>query len=162
MMRLLKAVAMLFLAMVLFSPLSLRGNELQDNNGDTTVVYVYNIFVEIARPAWRTTLEAFSEAASLGADYILLHINTYGGVVDIAGFSMLQHSTTPSPTPGFYLPSESCRHTKRMLEQFSNSTIQQSKSMSNKISSVEVFLRIFLTKMLPSHSNIVILKVDNH
>lgn len=47
-------------------------------------VYVYNIMEGINKPAWRITQQAFTEAASVNADYIILHINTYGGLVDVA------------------------------------------------------------------------------
>jgi len=48
------------------------------------LVYIFEIRKEIAKPAWRITQEAFEEALSLGADYILIHINTYGGMLNIA------------------------------------------------------------------------------
>lgn len=98
----LKAIVMLIPAIIIFSSLSGRGNELKDDgNGDTTTVYVYDIFEEIARPAWRTTLQAFSEAASLDADYILLHINTYGGVLDIADSIRTKIINSSIPVIGF-------------------------------------------------------------
>ncbi len=51
---------------------------------DENIVYVFKIMDQIAKPVWRTTLKAFEEAVSVKADYILLHMNTYGGQVDIA------------------------------------------------------------------------------
>ena len=48
------------------------------------LVYVFEIRKEIAKPVWRLTQEAFKEAMSLKADYILIHVNTYGGMVNIA------------------------------------------------------------------------------
>lgn len=48
------------------------------------LVYIFEIRKEIAKPAWRITQEAFKEAVALGADYILIHINTYGGMVNVA------------------------------------------------------------------------------
>ncbi len=48
------------------------------------LVFVFNIDNEIAKPIWRTTQLAFAEAESLKADYILIHLNTYGGRVDVA------------------------------------------------------------------------------
>jgi membrane-bound serine protease (ClpP class) len=57
--------------------------------GDTVstskgLVYIFEIRKEIAKPVWRITQEAFKEAVALHADYILIHLNTYGGMVNIA------------------------------------------------------------------------------
>lgn len=51
---------------------------------DKTIVYKFNIRKEIAAPVWRTTQKSFEEANTIGADYILIHMNTYGGQVDYA------------------------------------------------------------------------------
>jgi membrane-bound serine protease (ClpP class) len=48
------------------------------------LVYIFEIRKEIAKPVWRITQKAFEEALSLKADYILIHVNTYGGQVNIA------------------------------------------------------------------------------
>lgn len=44
-------------------------------------VYQFNIMEEIAPSVWRQTKKAFTEADSLKADLILIHMNTYGGTV---------------------------------------------------------------------------------
>lgn len=49
-----------------------------------TIVYKFNIKEEIAPPAWRQTQAAFKQAEEANADYILIHLNTYGGAVDVA------------------------------------------------------------------------------
>lgn len=49
-----------------------------------TRVYVFEIKEEIAKPVWRKVQKAFTEAKSIDADLILIHMNTYGGQVDIA------------------------------------------------------------------------------
>ncbi|MBS0012060.1 MAG: nodulation protein NfeD [Bacteroidales bacterium] len=49
-----------------------------------TVVYKFDIKKMIAAPAWRTTQVSLREAREAGADYILIHMNTYGGQVDMA------------------------------------------------------------------------------
>ncbi len=46
-----------------------------------TLVYKLNIQQEITRATWRQTLQAFDAADSLGANYFLIHMNTYGGTV---------------------------------------------------------------------------------
>jgi membrane-bound serine protease (ClpP class) len=48
------------------------------------IVYKYNIDDQIAKPMWRITQKSFEEARRLKADIILIQMNTYGGLVDIA------------------------------------------------------------------------------
>jgi len=45
------------------------------------VVYKFDIKREIGPAAWRQTKDAFKEANELNADLILIHMNTYGGMV---------------------------------------------------------------------------------
>jgi len=47
-------------------------------------IYLFEIKENIAPPAVFRTNEAFIEADSLGVDLILIHMNTYGGMVDAA------------------------------------------------------------------------------
>jgi len=49
-----------------------------------TIVYKFEIKEQIAKPVWRTTQIAFEEAQAAGADIIIIHMNTYGGLVDMA------------------------------------------------------------------------------
>lgn len=51
---------------------------------DKKLVYQYKIQEEIGPAAWRNTQKAVDEAEALNADYILIHMNTYGGLVDAA------------------------------------------------------------------------------
>lgn len=51
---------------------------------DTILVYTYAIKDNIAAPTWRITQEALEEAYAVGADVIILHLNTYGGEVSAA------------------------------------------------------------------------------
>ncbi|MEN8225355.1 MAG: NfeD family protein [Bacteroidota bacterium] len=55
-----------------------------DSITETTIIYKFDIKEEIAPPAVRTTQRAFDEAKEEGADIILIHMNTYGGLVDAA------------------------------------------------------------------------------
>ncbi|PCH69950.1 MAG: serine protease [Bacteroidales bacterium] len=48
---------------------------------DTTQVYKFDIKREIGPAAWRQTKTAFNEAKEWNADIILIHMNTYGGMV---------------------------------------------------------------------------------
>jgi len=47
-------------------------------------VYVFPIREEIARPAWRLTKKGLENARAVDADYILIHMNTYGGLLNSA------------------------------------------------------------------------------
>jgi membrane-bound serine protease (ClpP class) len=67
----------LFALMLSFPYLS-QGQE------NKTVVYKFEIRKAIAAPIWRTTQKSFDEAEKMGADYMLIHMNTYGGQVDFA------------------------------------------------------------------------------
>jgi len=48
------------------------------------MVYKFSIREQIANPIWRITQKSFKEAKDLNADLIIIHMNTYGGMVDIA------------------------------------------------------------------------------
>ncbi|MBN2814348.1 MAG: nodulation protein NfeD [Bacteroidales bacterium] len=51
---------------------------------DKTVVYVFPVRDEIGKASWRVMREAFAEAQQHNADYIIIHMNTYGGAVNFA------------------------------------------------------------------------------
>ena len=48
------------------------------------VVFIFDIKEEIAPAAWRNTKNAFNDAVKAKADYIIIHMNTYGGLVNMA------------------------------------------------------------------------------
>ena len=49
-----------------------------------TLVFQYDIMQQIAPAVWRHTKQSFEQAKSVNADLILIHMNTYGGLVDMA------------------------------------------------------------------------------
>lgn len=53
---------------------------------DTVKLKVYSFDVKemIAPPVWRTTKNAIEEAEELNSDLIIIHMNTYGGMLDAA------------------------------------------------------------------------------
>jgi len=55
-------------------------------NLDTVKVQVYKLSIKenIAQPVWRITQRSIDSAIANNADYILIHMNTYGGLVNIA------------------------------------------------------------------------------
>lgn len=57
---------------------------INDTINKKVLVYKFDIKKEISEPIWRVTQESFEEAGELGADYILIHMNTYGGMVTTA------------------------------------------------------------------------------
>jgi membrane-bound serine protease (ClpP class) len=69
--------------------------------GDTLLVYIYSIKDNIAAPTWRITQEAFNEALSLGADVVILHLNTYGGEVSAADSIRTRILNSPVPVHVF-------------------------------------------------------------
>lgn len=58
-------------------------SEVKDGDGKQKV-YVFAIRDEIGKPSMRVFREAFREADSWKADIIILHLNTYGGLLNIA------------------------------------------------------------------------------
>ncbi len=48
------------------------------------LVYQFGMRTEVGPALWRQTQQSFAEAEELGADYILIHMNTYGGLVQAA------------------------------------------------------------------------------
>jgi len=56
----------------------------QNDTSKVFKIYQFNIDEEIAPPVWRKTKEAFKEAGEMNADLILIHMNTYGGLLDAA------------------------------------------------------------------------------
>lgn len=47
-------------------------------------VYKFDLKEEIGPPSWRQTQAAFRQAEEMDADYILIHMNTFGGALDAA------------------------------------------------------------------------------
>ncbi len=74
--------ALFFLWAVFLLPLLGIGQN--DSTEKSILIYKFDIKEEIAPPMVRTTQRAFKEAKEIGADIILIHMNTYGGLVDAA------------------------------------------------------------------------------
>ncbi|MFW5945099.1 MAG: NfeD family protein [Bacteroidota bacterium] len=84
----LRQALFLFLFMLSLSPLFTNGtskDSLRDvDSADSLLIYNFDIKQNIEPSAWRLTKRAFNEARQLNADYIVVNINTYGGLVNIA------------------------------------------------------------------------------
>lgn len=62
----------------------LASSSFAQKDSSKTIVYKFDIKEEIAPPIWRQTKMALKEAREVSADYILIHMNTYGGLMDAA------------------------------------------------------------------------------
>lgn len=56
----------------------------QEELDDKKIILKYDIKKEIGPAVWRQTMQAFEMADAENADYVLIHMNTYGGLVDAA------------------------------------------------------------------------------
>jgi membrane-bound serine protease (ClpP class) len=73
-----------YLLLLLSIFLFVSAGEISQVGNRKIIVYKYSINDQIAKPMWRTTQKSFEEALNLKADIILIQMNTYGGLVDIA------------------------------------------------------------------------------
>lgn len=73
----------------------------QETGKTNTLVYVFAIRDEIGKPSLRVMREAFAEAFAIKADYIILHLNTYGGMVNIADSMRTRILNSPIPVLAF-------------------------------------------------------------
>ncbi len=55
-----------------------------ENDSVTTRIFSFNMKEMIAPPVWRTTKNAIEEAEKQNYDLIIIHLNTYGGMLDAA------------------------------------------------------------------------------
>ncbi len=76
------ACTLIILSLLLLS--AQQAGNLDENQQDTTLVYLFEIKENIAPPAWRLTQRAFEDADEMNADLVLIHLNTYGGMLDAA------------------------------------------------------------------------------
>lgn len=83
--RLTVRLALLFPAFFALAAFALPVYAAGQTGPDTTaVIYKVDIKKNIAAPLWRSVKKSFAEADSVNADFMLIHMNTYGGQVDIA------------------------------------------------------------------------------
>lgn len=78
-----KRLRIVLTGLVVIFSLSLQNRVFAQENTKAAVL-VFDIKQDIDKPAWRNTQKAFEEARQRNADYIIIHMNTYGGRVDIA------------------------------------------------------------------------------
>lgn len=75
----------------------LLGTNLFSQISDKKTVYIFDIKKEIAPPVMRETQLALEEASEINADLIIIHMNTYGGMLESADSirTMILHSKIP-------------------------------------------------------------------
>jgi len=76
--RILSKIGLIAVIMILASTLS------ASNDSTVTKVFSFDIKEMIAPPVWRTTKKAIESAEKDGYDLIIIHMNTYGGMLDAA------------------------------------------------------------------------------
>lgn len=72
-------------------------NEVTQDKGKGLLIYQFDIMDEIAPPAWRLTKKAFTDARQLKADIVIIHLNTYGGMLESA--DSIRTAILQSPVP---------------------------------------------------------------
>lgn len=81
----LKRIVLLFLMLAsLQVQASITKRDKKWDNQHKILIYTFDINKEIGPAVWRITQQSFAEALSLKADLILIHMNTYGGLLDAA------------------------------------------------------------------------------
>lgn len=75
-----------FALVFVFFLLFISENKAESLSVDSTVTKIYqlDIMEEIAPPVWHLTQKAFEEAEDGAYDLVIIHMNTYGGMVDAA------------------------------------------------------------------------------
>ncbi|KAF0195645.1 MAG: membrane-bound serine protease (ClpP class) [Bacteroidetes bacterium] len=74
----------IFLFLCLMTGIAGDINAQVSNRKKATLIYKFDIKEEIAPPVWHKTRKAFAEARLMKADVILIHMNTYGGMLESA------------------------------------------------------------------------------
>jgi len=84
------------LAMLPLSTISAKKDKVWDNK-NKILIYQFDITKEIGPAVWRITRQSFKEAKLLKADLILIHLNTYGGLLDAADSIRTKIINSPIP-----------------------------------------------------------------
>lgn len=91
----------LLLSSQILAPDTSVNNDILSEDDSGILVYSFSIMDMIAAPTWRITQEAMEEATELGADVIILHLNTYGGEVSAADSIRTKLLNSPIPVHVF-------------------------------------------------------------
>ena len=88
---------LLFLLCSIFSYSENSTSSDENKSKKHTIVYQFDLLQEIGPSAWRQTQKVFEYALKQNADYILIHMNTYGGAVDAADSIRTRILNSPIP-----------------------------------------------------------------
>lgn len=61
-----------------------QNDSIQTKDTSKTIVFIFDIDKNIEPAMWRQTQKSFEEANAVNADYIIMKMNTYGGMVNMA------------------------------------------------------------------------------
>jgi len=89
-----------FLGLILLMPNEVKPEENKNPFSDSTKtyrVYTFDIMEEIAPPVWHVTKKSLQAARDTSADLILIHMNTYGGMLETA--DSIRTAILQSPIP---------------------------------------------------------------
>ena len=88
----------IFIAVILNSSILLAQNDtVQTSDTIKTIVFVFDINKDIEPGMWRLTQKSFEEARNANADYIIINVNTYGGMVNMADSIRTKILNSPVP-----------------------------------------------------------------
>jgi len=94
-----KIISLIFI-IVLFTSSSkcfAQNDSIQSTDTLKNVVFVFDINKNIEPGIWRLTQKSFEEAKKANADYIVINVNTYGGMVNIADSIRTKILNSPVP-----------------------------------------------------------------
>lgn len=88
----------LFLLVMIATLLKVQAQDsISQNPPEKEIVYVFEMKDMIGPGIWRQTQKAFEEADSVNADYIIIEMNTYGGLLDAADSIRTKILNEPKP-----------------------------------------------------------------
>lgn len=96
-----KSISKFISLLTLILLISLTSSSFAQKDSTKTIIYKFDIKEEIAPPVWRKTKLALKEAKEVSADYVLIHMNTYGGMMDAADSIRTVLMQFPVPTMVF-------------------------------------------------------------
>jgi membrane-bound serine protease (ClpP class) len=96
-MKLFQQIQPYFILIGILAALNLQAENPFADSTKTYRIYKFDIKEEIAPPVWHITKNSLQEAKDTAADLILIHMNTYGGMVETADSirTALLHSPIP-------------------------------------------------------------------
>ncbi len=91
--------AVWWLVLILVMAVTAQAQEEKDtSNAERPIVYTFRIDKQIGPAVWRTTQKSINEAERLNAKYIIIEMNTYGGMVESADSIRTKILNTDIPT----------------------------------------------------------------